>query len=918
VSWRRVGSSATDKLRRVAPGRCPFKTNLKAGGSRGYVTRPAGDARRFSEGTHAVVVGVSSYARSGLKELPACEPEAAAVAAALVSSHACGVPPSQVHLLVGDGATPSAILEQLCGCAEAADADDILLFYFAGHGADIGQSFVLLTDAPGPADAPGLSREAIVDALARTKARGVLVILDCCGGASLAEHAPSYFHGLAGHDFRLLVSASRAGQSSWELADHGSLFTRRLLRVMRGEERLGHPGAVYFRDLFDYVYAGVVADAKREFGTAATQTPVFAGSLAGDPLLFINRDLTLAQVRVRMRRILPEDLRRRVALAVGGVLGVVVLSAGSYWAFLDSHKYLEILGDNIALVHGYPKLTGFGLPRTEWIYSFGPSDLRGDAPLTRDKALVLDARRTPEAVLVELLKPAPRGVARWAMGDREGARADLLQAAAEKGALDPTLLNILPEAVRAGDEERLDELIRRGDPDVAWQLVPALRELSPARAVAAIRASASSENLGFRLNLLSEWRGTCTPEVQEWLSGVLAQPGANVEYPVVAQAVLRTSGCTFPVSQAVEAPAKHIRSSLYALRLTDPQGSRELSRVVNDGLVKAQVDRHRPATVLARLAAFSRHQGSGPCAEWLIDPALGLDEVAMIDAGVAAARDCPGAWLEAVQHGAQVQLTWRQAGTADRLVAKVELTPTMDGVAIAMVDAMIEANAGNAALALAEMMTSSRSAELRLALARRLAALGVPTSDIEPYRLPNRPDLDRELLRWLALSNPQRAASLCADLILQGEVDSQLLGTLALIPISDDLKTQLQRAMRDRPALPRTIGVTLTGGPADVLELLLSQEPATRAVAAEYVIARDDHAAIMNEVKRMSVRADPLWDEVRRRSDKIKRITDQLAATPRWALEWRAMWIDHSEISDAGLALAFEQALERQWSSARR
>jgi hypothetical protein len=300
-----------------------------------------------------------------------------------------------------------------------------------------------------------------------------------------------------------------------------------------------------------------------------------------------------------------------------------------------------------------------------------------------------------------------------------------------------------------------------------------------------------------------------------------------------------------------------------------------------------------------------------------MDPVLGLDEAAMIDAGVAAARDCPGAWLEAVQHGAQVQLTWRQAGMADRLVAKVELTPTMDGVAIAMADAMIEANAANAATAMAVMMTSSRSAELRLALARRLAALGVPTSDIQPYRLPNRPDLDRELLRWLARSNPHRAASLCADLILQGDVDSQLLGTLALIPMANDLKAQLKRGMLDRPALARTIVVTLVGDPADVVELLLSQEPATRTVAAEYVIARSDHAAIMNESKRMSVRADRLSDEVRRRTDKLNRITEQLAATPRWALEWRAMWIDHSEISDAGLALAFEQALERQWASVR-
>lgn len=881
------------------------------------MTRPTGDARRFSEGTHAVVVGVSSYARSGLKDLPACEPEAAAVAAALVSSHACGVPPSQVHPLLGDAATPAAVLQKLGRCAQEAGADDILLFYFAGHGASVGESFALLTGAPETAEERGLSREALVEALAKTKARGVLVILDCCGGASLAEQAPAYFHGLAGHDFRLLVSASRAGQSSWELEDHGSLFTRRLLRVLRGEERLGQRGAIYFRDLFDYLSAAVVADAQRELRGAATQTPVFAGSHTDDPLLFINRDLTLAEVRVRMRRILPDELRRRIALAVGGVVGLVALCVGCYWVLLDSHEYLEIRGDNIALVHGYPKLTGFGLPQTAWIYSFGPQDLRIDARLTRDAALVLGSRQTPEDALIELLKPAPRGVARWVMGNREGARADLLQAAGEEGASDPRLLNILPDAVRAGDEEQLDALIRRGAPDVAWQLVPALRQLSPARAAAAVRSSAASKNVGFTLNLVSAWRGPCAPEVQEWFSSILAQPGAHIVYPVVAQAVLRTSGCVFPLPQAVDAPAQHIRSSSYALRLTDPEGAKTLSQFVNDGLATAQFDPRRHAKVLGRLAAFARHLGRAPCTAWLLEPGLGLDDRALIDAGVAAARDCPGARLEAVQAGARVQLVWRQADTADRGVAEVELTPALGAQALPMLDAMMEAKAANAASAISTMMVRSRSAEFRLALARSLGALGVSTADIQSYRLPSRPDLDRELLRWLARSDPQGAAALCVDLILQGEVDSHFLGTLALIPVPGELKGRLQRGMGDRSAQSRTIVLTLISDPADVVQLLTSQEPAVRRAAFEYVLARPDHAAIAETVAKLPRRADWLLEDLRRRMEKLEQLAAQLAATPRWALEWRTMGIDHSEITDAGLALAFEQAVEHRGASVR-
>ena len=881
--------------------------------------RRSGDARRFSEGTHALVVGISSYASSGLKDLPACEPEAAAVAEALVSSQSCGIPSSQVRLLVGSVATSTAILEELCRCAEAAGAEDILLFYFAGHGISVAEGFALLTDAPGPVDARGISSELLVEALSRTEARGVLVILDCCGGAGLAEHAPAYFHGLAGHDFRLLVSASRAGQSSWELADHGSLFTRRLLRVLRGEERLGQHGAIYFRDMFDYLYTAVVGDAQRDLGSAAPQTPVFAGSHSDDPLLFINRDLTLSQVRVRMRRILPEELRRRVALAVGGVLGLVAISIGSYWAFLDSNEYLEVRGDNIALVHGYPRLSGFGLPQTEWVYSFGPQDLRVGTRLTRDVALVLNAGQSPEEALVSLLKPAPRGVARWVTGNREAARADLLQAAAEQGALDPRMLNILPKAVRAGDKDQLDALIRRGDPELTWQLVPALRQLSPERAGAVMLSSVASNNLGFTLNVLSTWYGPCAPAVQEWFSTVLAQPGAGIVYPVVAQAVLRTSGCVFPAAQAIDVPEEHIRSSLYALRLTDPKGAESLSQVINDKLAQTQLNQHLHSADMTRLAAFLRHQGGGPCATWLLDPGLALDERAKLDAGVAAARDCPGVGLEAVQTGARIQLVWRQADTADREIARVELAPTLGAEAVPLVDAMIEARATNAASVIASMMTSSRSAELRLALVRRLRVLSVPTNDIQAYQMPNRPDLERELLRWLARSDPVRAAAMCVDLILQSDedVDSPLLGTLALIPVASDQKDRLKRGMGDRSTLSRTIVLTLIGDPADVLQLLTSQDPVVRRTAFEYVLARPDYAAITTAAAQKHRRADWLLEDLRGRTEKLERIAAQLAATPYWALEWRAMWIDHSEISDAGLALAFERAVERQWDCAR-
>jgi hypothetical protein len=182
------------------------------------------DARRFSERIHAVVVGVSEYAGSGLADLPACRTEAAQIAGALSLSRTCGVPGSQIHLIPDSEASRARILDTLMTTASKMTSEDVLIFYFAGHGENDGDGFVLRT-GPRTTDAQrGLSREDVSAALSTTQARGVLVILDCCGGVGFAENAPEFFFSLGNRDFRLLISASRAGQSSWELGDRGHSF----------------------------------------------------------------------------------------------------------------------------------------------------------------------------------------------------------------------------------------------------------------------------------------------------------------------------------------------------------------------------------------------------------------------------------------------------------------------------------------------------------------------------------------------------------------------------------------------------------------------------------------------------------------------------------------------------------------------
>ncbi len=144
------------------------------------------------ETIHAIVVGISAYSGSGSEDLPACAPEAVGLAHALSESRMCGVPASQVHLIPDPQASRATILGTLARVAGQARASDIVIFYFAGHGETNAQGFTLRTGPRHEDHARGLSREDVAGALKGTVARGVLVILDCCGGAGFAENAPDF------------------------------------------------------------------------------------------------------------------------------------------------------------------------------------------------------------------------------------------------------------------------------------------------------------------------------------------------------------------------------------------------------------------------------------------------------------------------------------------------------------------------------------------------------------------------------------------------------------------------------------------------------------------------------------------------------------------------------------------------------
>ena len=84
--------------------------------------------------TYAVVIGISKYQNIGISELRFANRDATMFAEYLQSKAGGTVPPEQIRLLIDSTATNAAVYEALSWLKEIAQPNDIIYFYFSGHG----------------------------------------------------------------------------------------------------------------------------------------------------------------------------------------------------------------------------------------------------------------------------------------------------------------------------------------------------------------------------------------------------------------------------------------------------------------------------------------------------------------------------------------------------------------------------------------------------------------------------------------------------------------------------------------------------------------------------------------------------------------------------------------------------------------
>jgi hypothetical protein len=247
---------------------------------------------------HAIVVGVRSYGDANQNDLQYTSDDAQALCAVLLDR--AGFAENDVHLfcdgpqgrLAGMAREPkrSDILSSLKAVAQSATDADLVLFYFAGHGAEISGKHYLITNDTrmNVVDETALDAGVVNQYFEECKASHIVRLFDACRiGTGTRATGEAMSDGLASVLLKksrgwLTFSSCSSGELSHEPSDlkHG-LFTFYLIQGIKGAAQ-NDKGMVTMEGLVDYVKLSV-ANWTRERGFS--QTPHSVSDLSGSLVL---------------------------------------------------------------------------------------------------------------------------------------------------------------------------------------------------------------------------------------------------------------------------------------------------------------------------------------------------------------------------------------------------------------------------------------------------------------------------------------------------------------------------------------------------------------------------------------------------------------------------------------------------------
>ena len=251
----------------------------------------------------AVIIGVGGYESSAVPRLRYSVADADAVYQTLVSS---GFKKENI-LLLTDKTERKPTLRNIklalgTFLARSAHKDDLVMIYFAGHGAsEVDQrgierdglsKYLVPVDAdPDDLYSTALPMDEMQNVLARIEAERITVFLDACysgaaGGRTFASTKTRavtvddiFLDRLTRSKGRAIVTASRPSELSIELAELGhGIFTYYLVRGLQGYADNNRDGIVSLQELYEYL-AQEVSRKSRQVG--GNQHPMMKGEMEG-------------------------------------------------------------------------------------------------------------------------------------------------------------------------------------------------------------------------------------------------------------------------------------------------------------------------------------------------------------------------------------------------------------------------------------------------------------------------------------------------------------------------------------------------------------------------------------------------------------------------------------------------------------
>ena len=213
----------------------------------------------------AVVIGIGQYASDGIPDLQYAANDARSVRDFLTSDAAGPFEEDHVLFLTDENATVDAMRQAMFVFLQQADWDDLVVIYFAGHGAPDPNRPDNLYLLPHDADLDALAATAfpmwdVKTALRRQiSAERVIVISDACHSGGTQEGLENPINGTFADLFtpsrRLTLTAAGNNELSYEDARWGGghgVFTYHLLQGLAGAADANADGIVTFAEAADY------------------------------------------------------------------------------------------------------------------------------------------------------------------------------------------------------------------------------------------------------------------------------------------------------------------------------------------------------------------------------------------------------------------------------------------------------------------------------------------------------------------------------------------------------------------------------------------------------------------------------------------------------------------------------------------